>query len=169
MEYRTLKNSRKAKFLSRFKVAQTGQSLLEFALLLPSLCLLLIGVVDLGRAAYMSIVVSHGAAAAVQYGAQNSKTAADSAGMKTAATQDASVVQAANVTATTKCGCDYGTGASCNPLPTGACDSSLSCPGGQVVQCVQVTTNASFDSLLQWPGLPSSYQANGHAVMRVRK
>ena len=58
MEYRTLKNSRKATFLGRFKVAQTGQSLLEFALLLPSLCLLLIGVVDLGRAAYMSIVVS---------------------------------------------------------------------------------------------------------------
>lgn len=168
MEYRTLNKSHKMKSVIRFTAAETGMNLLEFALLLPLLLLIVAGVVDIGRAAYMSMIVSHGATAGVEYGAQNSKTAADSAGMKAAATQDATVVTTTNTTAAAACGCDNGTGNSCNPLPTSACNSSLSCPGGQILECVKVTTHASFDPLLPWPGLPSSYQANGSAVMRVR-
>ena len=168
MEYRALNKSHKLKSVIRFTTAETGMNLLEFALLLPCLLLIVVGVVDIGRAAYMSMIVSHGATAGVEYGAQNSKTAADSAGMKTAATQDATVVTTNNTTATAACGCDNGTGISCNPLPTAACNSSLSCPGGQIIECVKVTTHASFDPIISWPGLPSSYQANGSAVMRVR-
>ena len=45
----------------------------------------------------------------------------------------------------------------------------ITLPSGKVVECVQVTTTASFNPIFSYPGLPTSYTANGRAVMRVRR
>jgi uncharacterized protein (UPF0333 family) len=162
------------------RLNEAGQALLEFALVLPILCLLSVGITDLGRAAAVTIMVNNAATAGVEYGAQNLTTAKDVVGMQTAATSDTSgnnlpgmltfpnSPQSPNPTY--GCMCDTGQGESCTyPVPAQTtCSNILSNCSGQVVQCVQVVTQMNYNSILYFPGIPTSYQANGHAVMRVR-
>jgi len=163
-----------------------GQTLLEFALLLPVLCLLSVGIVELGRAAYISIIVTNAATAGVEYGSQNSNTAVDVNGMQTAAMTDASnntIGGTMSATATYGCYCDTSgtSGISCTYQPngqdcTGSNPNSCSCGSmgtscaapSQIVTCVQVVTQDTFNPLFSYPGLPTSFQSNGKSVMRVR-
>lgn len=152
----------------------SGQSMLELALMLPFLALLLLGIVEMGRAIYYTIAVNNAATAGAEYGSQSStKTAGDYTGMQNSATMDANF-SAMSATGTRGCTCDNGNGNSCvYPVPSpSTCDPNsgnyVSCTGGTVVECVQVTTTANFSPLFSYPGLPSSFTANGKAVMRVR-
>lgn len=158
---------------------EAGQALLELAFLAPMLCLLSIGIVDLGRAVSATIAVNNAATAGVEYGAQNSTTANDITGMENAAKNDTlhnylppGTPPAGSMTAvaTNGCACDNGTGTSCSPMPaTGSCATILAnCATGQVVQCVQVTTSLHYGPTISYPGLPGAYTANGSATMRVR-
>jgi Flp pilus assembly protein TadG len=148
-----------------------GQSLLEFALMAPFLLLLLTGVVEIGRVIFYTVEVTNAATAGVQYGAQNALTAKNIAKMQTSAAQDAGV-PSMTATAVNGCTCDPGNGTSCTyPVSgQGSCTNEFSCPAGeQIVECVQVNTQANIEPLFHFPGLPASYQANGKAVMRVRR
>ncbi len=148
--------------------AERGQTLLEFALMAPFLLLLLTGVVELGRAIFYTVEVNNAATAGVEYGAQSEISAQDYTGMQNAAANDAHF-PGMTATPLNGCTCDNGAGTSCSyPIPAGAC-MNFSCPMGQVVECVQVTTQANIVPLFHFPGLPTSYQANGVAVMRVRR
>lgn len=159
----------------RRRSRDSGQSLLEFVFLLPILLLLAIGVVELGRAAAFTIAVNNAATAGVEYGSQNEAKAQDLTGMQNAATQD---INAGSFTfgtvsaiAANGCICDPGTGISCSYPVTGltACQNIACAPDNIIVECVQVTTHGTWNALLHYPGLPASYQANGEAVMRVRR
>jgi Flp pilus assembly protein TadG len=59
--------------ISRAPIRKTrrGQSLVEFALILPVLLLIMFGVVDLGRAFYISVVLSNVAREGARYAALN--------------------------------------------------------------------------------------------------
>ena len=156
------------------KAVESGQSLIEFALLLPVLCLLSIGIIEIGRAAAYTIAVNNAATAGVEYGSQNEAAAQDTNGIVTKATEDANLPvishMTLNVTTTYGCACDNGTGASCTyPVPGPGTCTGIACGEGSIIECVQVNTTATWDSMFQYPGLPSSYQANGKAVMRVRR
>jgi len=154
------------------RAVESGQSLIEFALMLPVLCLLSIGVIEIGRAAAFAIAANNAATAGVEYGSQDEATAQNIAGMITYAGRDSNIPGLSNwtVTATYGCSCDNGAGNSCtNPVPAESTCPGIDCGGGQVVECVQVNTTANWDSLFHYPGLPSTYQANGVAVMRVRR
>jgi Flp pilus assembly protein TadG len=157
------------------KTAECGQSLLEFALMLPFLLLLFLGVVELGRAAFITITVTNAATAGAEYGSTNSATAGDIAGMKAAASVDANYtgMTFTSPTPTYGCLCDNGSGVSCtNPVPAQSTCATIasSCTGSsQVIECVQVSTTATFSSLFHYPGLPASFQTNGNAIMRVRR
>jgi Flp pilus assembly protein TadG len=143
-----------------------GQSAVELALLSPVLALLLLVVVDLGRLFYLSIEVNSGARAGVQYGAQNSGTAVDNAGMVQAAKQDAADIggtwwgTATNFTATAKhfCQCADGSASSCG---------SGACGGGQQYTLVEVDTTASCKPMFSYVGLPATITLKGKAVMRA--
>ncbi len=149
---------------------EDGQSLMEFAFLLPILCLLAVGVVELGRAAAFTIAVNNGATAGAEWGSQNQTRAVNIAGMETAATQDAIFhFETFTATATYGCRCDDGTGMSCDPMPPEGSCPDISCDSGPIVQCVQVKTKGTWNSILNYPGIPSSYQANGLATMRVQR
>ncbi len=165
-----------------------GQSLVECALLLPFMMVLMLGVLEIGRAIYITIRITNGATAGVNYGAQNPAKALDVTGIQNAALCDADgsvfppsgqlssptcnttgILTQGNITPTTGCTCDAGGGNSCNPMPPESC-SGFSCePGSIVVECVKVTTTATFNSLFPYPGLPNQFVANGNAIMRVRK
>lgn len=146
--------------------------MLEFALMAPFLLLLLTGVVEIGRVIYYTVEVNNAATAGVDYGAQSTLAAQNASVMQSSAQSDAGI-SGMTATASNGCACDMGAGTSCTyPIPgSGTCATiSDSCPmPEQVVECVQVVTQANIQPLFHFPGLPATYQANGHAVMRVRR
>src|SRR5436190_11470225 len=88
-----------------------GIALTEFVLVLPLGLVLFIGILDFGRVFYTAMTVSHAARAGVQYGAQNSLTSGDFAGMRDVVTNAAADVNR-NITPTACrfCQCADGSG-----------------------------------------------------------
>ena len=74
--------------LRRILRGQSGQSLVELALITPILLSLVIGTVEMGRYASMSIMVGNAARAGADYGAQNPTTAGDTNCVEQAAMND---------------------------------------------------------------------------------
>jgi Flp pilus assembly protein TadG len=131
---------------------ESGTSLVEFAIVLPFLALLLLGLIDFGRYTYDGILAANAARAAVQYGAQNLQKAADVPGMKAAAVADAGSLSGLTVT------------------PNGYCSVSGSnglCTTSGAVAYVQATATGLFYPLIKYPGLPSQVSVTGYALMRV--
>jgi hypothetical protein len=147
--------------LAKTLLCEAGSSLVELALLLPVLFLLLLGVVDFGRAYYLAIEVSQAAHTAALYGSQNP---ADTTGMQNAAVADAPDVPnftTSSVTATFGCECADGS------LPVPGCTTNPSCGTSNVVDYVQVNTSASYSALFPYPGIPSTLTLRGSARMRA--
>jgi len=152
-----------------------GASLVELAIVLPVLGLLLLGVIDFGRAYYLGVEVQNAAEAGALYGIQN---LTDITGIQNAATGDmtdvtsAKDVSGATATATNGCECSDGTNVTPSPQKTtNACPNPpTNCPTGtSVVNYVQVTTSATYNPWFNsWiiKGLPTSVKLNGSAKLR---
>ena len=134
-----------------------GQSLVEFAVVAPVLILLLLAVADFGRVFFVSIALNNAARAGTQYGIQSPANAADVSGMEQAAQNDASGISGVAATASEYCECPDGT--------TQACNSSPACDDMRVY--VEVDTTGSFQTLLNYPGIPSSMSLTGKSVVRA--
>jgi Flp pilus assembly protein TadG len=136
---------------------QGGQSLVELALVLPMLLLLLVGVVEIGRYAYVDILVSNAARAGAQYGSQSLTAAKDVSGIQLAAQNDglASFI----VTPIQLCGCDS------KPGDLGGCPTGTVCAHPLVY--IQVTVKGPYSSLFSYPGLPASTMLTSTVTMRV--
>ncbi len=133
-----------------------GQSAVELALLAPILALLLVAAVDFGRVFYAAIEVASAARAGVQYGVQNYNTAINYAGMVQAALNDGANVPGLTASASQFCMCN-GSTVACTP------------PGCAEPQLfVQVTANATFDTILNYPGIPSKVPLSFTSIMEVQ-
>lgn len=139
--------------------SQRGTSLVEVALMLPFLLLLLLVVVDFGRAYYISIEVTNAARAGAQYGVFNSS---DTAGMQTAATTDASDVAGMTALATSGCMCADGTGATQTPCTA----APPTCGGGtRLINFVTVTTQVVYTPFFSFPAIfPAGFTIQGKAI-----
>src|SRR5689334_15656849 len=62
-----------------------GQGMLEFALMLPFLMLIGVGVAEIGRAIYYTVAVNNAAVAGAEYGSRDAITASEDANIKKAA------------------------------------------------------------------------------------
>lgn len=151
-------------------ISESGQSLIELALLTPLLLLLVIGVVEMGRYAYLSILLGNAAESGALYGAQSLANAADTAGIQNAAQNDykqnAQSLPALTITPSNTCGCDNAgttTSASCTGSSAGTCNA------GHWVVTVQVTATAKFTSLTKYPGIPQSLNMSRTVTMRVKQ
>jgi Flp pilus assembly protein TadG len=150
--------------------SQSGQSLVELAFLTPVLLLLLIGTVELGRYTSLSILMGNAARAGAEYGAQNTTTAGDSGGIKTAAMADLKDISGfktqPTVTSTFVCGCDNGGTIIPSPETNGACKTSCNA-NSHLVTSVQVTVTGTFTSMFNYPGIPTSLIITSTATERV--
>ena len=151
--------------------SQSGQSLVEVALLTPILLAFLIGGIELGRYAYLSILVGNAARAGAAYGAQSLPQSVDTTDIQTAADNDfqnnGQNVSKLTVTSTTSCGCDNAgtvTSATCSIT---ANPSAGTCAAGHWVVMVQVTASGTFNSIFSYPGIPSSINVSRTSTMRV--
>src|SRR4029077_10530393 len=83
----TMRHGRVPRSLGMLR-SQSGQSLVELALLTPLLLLLLVGTVEMGRYAYISVLVANAARAGAAYGAQSLPQSVDTLGIHAAAQSD---------------------------------------------------------------------------------
>jgi Flp pilus assembly protein TadG len=106
----------------------SGQTLIEIAILVPVLMFFTLGIVELGRYGYVSILVGNAARAGTAYGTQSLPQSVDAPGILTAARNDyrrnGQDPLTLAVTSTVSCGCDVGGGiisASCTGSGAGVC------------------------------------------------
>jgi Flp pilus assembly protein TadG len=139
---------------------ESGQSAVELAIAVPVLVLLLIVAADFARLFFVSICVHSAARSGAQYGAQSVITAADINGMKNAAKLDGSNI--ANLTVTAKqCTCQASATVS-------RCAASY-CTNSPQATYVEVDTQATYSTLLNFPGVPSSTTLSSAAIMQVEQ
>lgn len=141
--------------IRRAALKEQGTSLLELAFLLPILILLLLGIVDVGRYAELSIRVANAARAGAQYGAQSLADANDWQGIGQAVTDDGDSRMAPNVSIVCYC-----SGSPCNQATPCVAPSTE-------IQYVSVNVKEIFTPLFPYPGLPSFPEASSTAQMRI--
>jgi Flp pilus assembly protein TadG len=127
--------------LRRFNRAESGQALIETAILAPALVLLLVGTIDLGRFAEFDTKLAASARAGAQFGAQSLVNAANTTGMQTAATNEASGA-GFSATATNYCECPGSTS-------TVTCTAGA-CAGSHRLLYVSVTVSGTFKPIFKY-------------------
>jgi Flp pilus assembly protein TadG len=141
---------------------QRGAALIEFALTTPLLMLILIGLIEIGRFAYFSILVGNAAHAGAFYGSQNIQTASNTTAIENAVLNDGQNV----------------TGLRASPAPTifiqcwngttATSTTASTCTGGaHAVEYLQVGATGRFNAMFDWPGLPRQMNLTRTATMRV--
>jgi len=125
---------------------------------MPMLIALLAGAVEFSRMAFAAIEVSNAAMAAVQYGAQDPTTAADTTGIQTAASNDAPDISLGTTTASTSCICSDGSASTC---------LSTDCSTSAIEKILTVNTQATFTSVIKIPGVPNTFTLHGQAIQKV--
>jgi Flp pilus assembly protein TadG len=145
--------------IRRLARADGGTSFIEFAVMAPFVIFLLIGLIEVGRYTYFGILAAHAARAAVQYGAQTTITAMDNTGVTAAATGDAANLPNWHVTRTVVCSIS-GTITSCPANNVNSVSPNL-------VYYLEVQVTATFNSLLNYPGIPNSVPVSATALMRI--
>jgi Flp pilus assembly protein TadG len=138
-----------------------GAAMSELVIIAPLLLLLLLGLVEAGRAGNLALTVAGAARAGVQYGAQNHTTAADTTGMQTAATNDANLTGVSAV-ATTYCQCE--------DLTASTCGLAGACASNHQNTYVKVVVTGTETSLLNYAALPAGLRTvsiQDTAIMRV--
>jgi Flp pilus assembly protein TadG len=154
--------------MKRMSLGQGGQSLVEVALMLPFMLLLMLGVIEFGRYAYIGILVGNAARAGAAYGVQSPAQSIDTTGITTAAKNDfqnnGQSSSALTVTSSVACGCDSsGTVASAACTGTGA----GICAAGHWTVTLTVTASGTFSSLFNYPGIPASISVSRSSTLRV--
>ena len=142
----------------RLPNGERGSLSVEFALALPMLVLMFMGVADMARVYKAACVVTHASHAGALYGSQNVTTAADTTGMKNAASNDAQELSGVEVSASETCKCSNGTVVSCS---TGTCV-------GTMRVFVSVSAQYSFQTLFTYPGIPSTIGLGRSTEMRAQ-
>lgn len=128
---------------------QRGVALVEFAIIMPMLIMLMLGLMELGRFTYYSILVGNAARAGAMYGAQGDQYVTDTDGMTDTAKADAQSLSAITSTATQVCSCWTGTTSTVL-----SCTAAVeSCATGHRVVYAQVSVTGTFHPLFHYPAL----------------
>src|SRR5262245_30868154 len=163
----------------RYSRHQSGQAMTELAFILPVLLLLGLGVIEIGRYAYISILVGNAAHAGAMYGSLGASQANDPTGIQNAALYDfagatsgttknnGQLASKLTVTSLQSCGCDAG-----GSVTTAVCDKAANPSAGtravgHWVVSVSVTASGQFNSLFNYPGIPSPLNVSRTSTLRV--
>lgn len=155
---------------------EAGNAIIEFALVLPFLLLITLGIIALGRYTYFGIVVANAARAGAYYGAQpGGGGSADTAGMIAAAENDAAnngvgVVTSPAPSATSFCMYWVATTPNPSPNPTSNPTCAQTTGSDILINYVKVTVTGNATSgLPNVPFLPSKITITSTATQRVQQ
>jgi Flp pilus assembly protein TadG len=123
-----------------------------------------LGIADFGRAFYFGIALANSARAGAAYASQSNAKTSDNTGIKQAAANEGQSIGLTtnNVATQQTCKC-----ATTSPQPCGT--TSWNCP--TIVQpevYVKVTTQDTFRTLVNYPGIPSPIIMTRSATLRVQ-
>jgi Flp pilus assembly protein TadG len=142
--------------------AQDGVSTLEFAVVVPVLCILVLGVLDFGMVLWEQMEVSNAARAGAEYA-----VTANSYSSSTASTAVTSATGLSSITATpAPQGPSYG----CPDATRGilSASSTATCPDGSAPgRYVVIYAQASYNTIFTWPGVPDPITLSAQAIARV--
>ena len=136
-----------------------GQSAVELALVSLVFIFLLLGTADFARVWFMNNEVETAARAGAQYGVRSAGNSTDFAGMQSAALNDAQDISGMTAAASSFCECP-------GSAAQFSCASVNTCTDKRTY--VQVNTAATFTTVINWPGLPSSIPLKATATMRLQ-
>ena len=139
-----------------------GQAATELALVAPVLAVLVVGAADFARAFYFNQEVVAAARAGAQYGSQSVAAASDTTGISAAALANGTNVPGL-ATNSSFCTCQ-------SPPPTGqtACATAYCNGANSQATYVTVTATATFNTLVNYPGIPHTTTMSGKAIMQVQ-
>jgi Flp pilus assembly protein TadG len=159
---------------------QYGQALIELALVLPILLALTLGGIEMGRYAYIGILIGNAARAGAAYGAQSNAQSVDTTGIKQAAQYDFAGTTSSTtiktngqlytkltVTSAVACGCDSGGTITTAGCTTATNPTAGTCATGRWVVNLSVTASGSFNSLFSYPGVPNPFVVSRTATIPV--
>lgn len=124
--------------------SESGQGLVELALLTPMLVLILLGAVDFGRVFSASIQVTNAAREGAYFGARSFENAEDSAAIENVAIADSSSIFGIDPTVSSTTGVD---------------DNGY--------DFVAVTVTYAFEPLVPYPGIPEEIDLSKTVTMRI--
>jgi Flp pilus assembly protein TadG len=143
-----------------------GGAMIEFALVFPLLLLLCLGATDFGRLFFNAVTLANAASVGAFHGAQNNVTAAQSALMVTRAEQDANNLDGVNGTAALFCECP---GSPAAQVDCSLATDATACPGyGPPRAYVRTDLQQTFNTVVNYPGIPASTVVRRTAFMRVQ-
>lgn len=144
------------RLLKGLRRSDRGGAMVELAVILPVLVLLVVGVVDYGRAFYTSVTVANAARAGAEWGAQSPEFQLDFAGMENFGKQDGQDAAPLDLTATRYCECAGASWPSCTACAGGAAPDVF----------IEVTASKDLTLLLPYPGLPNTVSIARKATFR---
>jgi len=149
--------------------SQAGQALVELAFILPILVLLLVGVIEIGRYAYIAILVGNAARAGAAFGAQNLSTNGNTTGISDAANNDflSNGMTGLTTTSFNTCGCDLNGTVSSDTQGNCTPGAPPACVGGHWAITLHVTSTGQFNGLFNFLGA-TQRTITQTAIMRVQ-
>lgn len=143
-----------------------GGAMIEFALVFPLLLLMCLGATDFGRLFFHAVTLANAASVGSFHGAQNNVTAAQSGLMVMRAEEDANNLDGVSGTAALFCECPG------NPAAQIDCSratDATACPGyGPPRAYVRTDLQQTFNTVVNYPGIPASTVVRRTAFMRVQ-
>ena len=143
----------------RVRRSASGIAVLELVALLFFLGMILWGTTDFARLFYAAIKVTDGARAGAAWGMQSNGHTVDSTGIEQNAGHNAQDLSGVTTTSTPKCWCDNGNEVNCL---TGTCAEGAS----QV--WVEVRSEKTFETLVNFPGIPHIVNLGQSTRIRVQ-
>jgi Flp pilus assembly protein TadG len=143
----TPRGKRRPTLLRRFIGSKRGQSLAEFALILPVLVLLMLGAIDFGRVFFAYISVTNAARNGADYASFSSVAANDLTGIRAAVVGD--------------------TGDLLNTSDSNPQVTSTTGTDSQGRLYADVTVTYAFSTIFPWPGLPDTVDVSRTVTARV--
>ncbi len=148
------------KRLTSLRGERAGNAAMELALLASPLILLLVGIADYGSATYRNMQVQHAAQAGAEYAIKNGFSSSAIATAVTGATSYSGI--AATPAPAQSCGCASGT-----TINSATCGST--CAGGAAAGTyVTVSAQATYSTLIPYPGIPNSFALTAAATVRLQ-
>jgi Flp pilus assembly protein TadG len=135
---------------------RSGSAALEMAITMPVLVLVLLGTADFGRVFYDAIALESAARCGAQFAVVTSANHDDLTGMEQAALNDLQNLNGATARAIKVCRCSWGAETDC----------STNCSSKRMY--VRVTVEKTFNTIVPYPGIPSSTVLRASSTMRIK-
>jgi hypothetical protein len=143
-----------------------GAAIVEFALIMPFLVMLLVGLCDLGFGVYGTMQVQAAAEAGAQYASRNGWDPTKIAAAVTDATGGSGI--SATPAPYQICGCTNNNIFTQVGTPTNGSCTSLTCnPSGNPGLYASISAQLLYQTMLPYPGLPATLTLAGQAYRRL--